>query len=411
MKKIIKYTLICVLIFTAHSEAQEQVRIMSYNFLKYPDNATTRNEHLTEVIAAVDPDVLVCQEIRSSSGVSQILSDVLPSGYKAGTFLDGNGSDTDNAIFYKDSLIEFIDHEQFVADPRKISVFRIKNRFTPDTLVIFGVHLKASQGSDNEARREDSAIRIRFLTNKLSDNSYFITLGDFNIYKSSEPAFQTLIDQSTRNYFVDPLDANGTWNNNSNFRSIHTQSTREGSIGDGGASGGLDDRFDIILVSQTIMNEGGITLIEDSYTPFGNDGKHFNHSINTQPNDAVSVSIANSLYFASDHLPVYADFEFESTTSIAIDYLTHPANYILKQNYPNPFNPETNITFYSPPNQHVRLIVTNSLGEIVETVFEGFTESGKNQFTFKSDRLSSGIYFYILHTPEGIYSGKMLLLK
>jgi hypothetical protein len=43
----------------------------------------------------------------------------------------------------------------------------------------------------------------------------------------------------------------------------------------------------------------------------GNDGNHFNDSINAQPNTSVSVAVANALHNASDHLPVVAQFTFE----------------------------------------------------------------------------------------------------
>ncbi len=407
MKKFYIILVLC----TTSLFAQEQVRVMSYNFLKYPSNSSTRNTYLAEVVAAVDPDILVCQEIFSSSGVNEIVSDVLPDGFQAGTFLDGNGSDTDNAIFYKDSLIEFINHEQFYADPRKISVFRVKNRFSPDTLVIYGVHLKASSGSDNEARREDSAVRIRFLANKLSDNSYFMNLGDFNIYKSTEPAFVKLLDQSSRNYFVDPLNAVGTWNNNSSFRSIHTQCTRTDNIGDGGVTGGLDDRFDIILVSQSIIDSGGITLVPGSYTAFGNDGKHFNHSINEQPNDAVSVSIANALYYASDHLPVYADFNFENITSVENSDNIQPEEFLLKQNYPNPFNPSTSISFTLQEKEFIRLSVYDLLGREVDVLYKGNLSGGTHKFEFNGSDLPSGVYIYRLDGRNMVESKKMVLLK
>jgi hypothetical protein len=67
----------------------------------------------------------------------------------------------------------------------------------------------------------------------------------------------------------------------------------------------------MILVSQGIMNSGSISLIPGSYTTYGNDGSHFNDSINQPPNYAVGQEIADALHYASDHLPVYAEFEFD----------------------------------------------------------------------------------------------------
>ena len=74
------------------------------------------------------------------------------------------------------------------------------------------------------------------------------------------------------------------------------------------STGGLDDRFDLILVSQSVKDSGGITYIPGSYTTFGNDGNHLNRALNELPNAVVEDDIATALYYSSDHLPVYADF-------------------------------------------------------------------------------------------------------
>jgi hypothetical protein len=82
----------------------------------------------------------------------------------------------------------------------------------------------------------------------------------------------------------------------------------------------MDDRFDLMLMSQTILDEGNITYVPDSYTVYGNDGNHFNDSINRPPNTAVGQTIANSLHNASDHLPVYANFSFASSSIQMISF-------------------------------------------------------------------------------------------
>src|SRR5690606_6406171 len=97
-----------------------------------------------------------------------------------------------------------------------------------------------------------------------------------------------------------------------------TQSTRTRQFG-GGASGGLDDRFDMILMSQTVMEEGGVFFLPGSYFAFGNDGNHYNDSINKMPNTAVTQQIANALHYASDHLPVIAAFSFGDVVPVQID--------------------------------------------------------------------------------------------
>jgi hypothetical protein len=65
-------------------------------------------------------------------------------------------------------------------------------------------------------------------------------------------------------------------------------------------------------MSQAIINSGDITYDPGSYSEYGNDGNHFNDSINKPPNAIVSQQVANALHYASDHLPVYASFSFDA---------------------------------------------------------------------------------------------------
>jgi hypothetical protein len=63
-------------------------------------------------------------------------------------------------------------------------------------------------------------------------------------------------------------------------------------------------------------------ILTSTYRPYGNDGNHFNDSINHLPNAAVPDSIANALHNASDHLPVSARFVFpRNVVPIQLAYL------------------------------------------------------------------------------------------
>ncbi len=83
----------------------------------------------------------------------------------------------------------------------------------------------------------------------------------------------------------------------------------------------MDDRFDMILMSQAVIDSGRIMYVNNSYTAYGNDGLHFNDSINAPPNNAVGQTIADALHYASDHLPVFASFKFESIIPVEIEPL------------------------------------------------------------------------------------------
>ncbi len=310
-----KHLCLFLLLISGLLYAQTQRTIMNYNLLNYPGNDTTiRNPYFRTTIAAVLPDILVCQEMTSLAGVNGFLNNVLLpnySGYAAGTFIDG--PDTDNEIFYKTDSFTFISNTPIATDLRNISEFKLVENTTGDTVRIYSVHLKASSGSGNEQQRLAEVNVLRNVTYTLPPESFYMVMGDFNLYGSTEPAYAALLDQSNPGYFVDLFNMPGTWNNAA-YAPYHTQSTRTRQFG-GGANGGLDDRFDLILMSQSIINSGGIHYVNDSYIPYGNDGLHYNDSINQPPNLAVGQVVANALHYSSDHLPVEVTLSFEAVNT------------------------------------------------------------------------------------------------
>jgi hypothetical protein len=78
---------------------------------------------------------------------------------------------------------------------------------------------------------------------------------------------------------------------------------------------------------------------------------------------------------------------------------------------PNPFNNETEISFYLPRNSNVELIIYDVNGKEVNRLFDGYYPAGELNASFNGSQLSSGIYFVVLETDEGMMSRKLILLK
>ncbi len=95
---------------------------------------------------------------------------------------------------------------------------------------------------------------------------------------------------------------------------------------------------------------------------------------------------------------------------ILIGY-TIPTVYKLEQNYPNPFNPTTKIEYQLPKDERVTIKVFNILGQEVRTLLDEVKSAGYYTLEFKSNSLSSGIYFYSLYTENYKMIKKMVLLK
>lgn len=402
--------------------AQDTLKIMSYNLLNY-SGGDAKDQNFRKTVKYSDPDILAVCEIISQSAVNNMLSNVMnyyQSGlYSAGTFLDGE--DTDNAIFYKTSEFNFLGNTPIHTSLRDINLFTLVHIATRDTIRIFEVHLKASEGSSNEQQRLSEVNILRTVTNAYANGTEFLVMGDFNIYTANEPAYVRLlqVEQTNEGHFIDPDNLPGTWNQSS-YSIYHSQSTRTRSIGDGGATGGMDDRFDFILNSKGLTEEGRIKFIPGTLKPFGNDGNHYNDSINQRPNTSVPDSIADALYYGSDHLPVYALYKFDQHP-ISVNNISQliPDNFKLYQNYPNPFNPVTKIRFDVPANlrgerSNVKLIVYNSIGKEVGRLVDEALQAGSYEADFNASGLSSGAYFYRLEisgTRSYVQTRSMTLVK
>ena len=150
---------------------------------------------------------------------------------------------------------------------------------------------------------------------------------------------------------------------------------------------------------------------------------------NLVKNDTVSIVVAyvvgqgtnglNSVTVAKQNDQMAKqlfDNNFPTPTGIN-DNCMSKIDYNLYQNYPNPFNPSTLIKYSLSRESNVKLIVYNSLGQIVKVLVNSPQASGYHEINFNASNLASGVYFYTLNT--GSTSGdqsfhstrKMLLLK
>ena len=88
-----------------------------------------------------------------------------------------------------------------------------------------------------------------------------------------------------------------------------------------------------------------------------------------------------------------------------------PDTYALGQNYPNPFNPTTSIPFSLPEASHVRLVVYDMLGRVVDTVIDGELNAGYHNATFDASTYPSGTYVYRIEASGFTSTQKMVLVK
>ncbi len=387
--------------------------IMGYNLLNY-STGEARNVYFKKTLSYSSPDILSVCEIVSEAAMNDMLVNVLnadsPGLYSAGTFL--NGPDTDNAIFFKTSKFTFISNTPVHTDLRDINMFTLVHSISRDTIRIFMCHLKASSGTDNEAQRLAEVNSVRAVTNSFPAGTEFLILGDFNIYRSTEACYIRMLEIEAANEgnFIDNYNLPGVWNQ-AQYAPYHSQSTRVRSFG-GGATGGMDDRFDFILNSTALTQEGRIKYIPNTMKPFGNDGNHYNDSINKRPNTAVPDSIADALEQSSDHLPVYGLYKFDvHPNSIRNISELNPEGFSLYQNYPNPFNPNTIIKYKLGNANFVQLKIYNIKGNEVASLVNSRQTAGEYKVEFEASKYPSGVYYYKLTVNDYSETKSMILIK
>ena len=410
--------LVFAIFLAAYSFAQDTIKIMQYNLLNYGtttgycsesnNNTHDKDESIRTILEYVRPDIIAVNEfsklpIIQTNFINNNLNIKGVNYWKSDNIINHAQSDIINHIFYNSDKMALNKHTYIADEPRDIDVyelyFKTNTLSMGDTtkLIYIIAHLKAGEGATNEGKRNAAAQKImNYLANNHASDNVVIS-GDFNMYSADEPAYQKFTQSSTYGgaLLIDPL---GNQINNwgtGDFASYYTQSTHSSSNGCA-AGGGLDDRFDIILISDEVrFGNKGIRYVTNSYEAVGNDGYHYNHSVNTGYNVAVGSEVANALYTVSDHLPV--SITVTLTNPLGIDEPSQNANFCLHAS-PNPARDHITLHFNSDEPQIITFYILTTTGLTANTV-QTYCESGSNTFRINTSNLVDG--FYIVRMTNG----------
>ncbi len=317
-----KVLFLSLFIVSFASSAQETIKTMFYNLLEFPSAfPPNREEILRDILNEYDPDIFMICELESEAGANRILNTALNDegdNYQMAPFEPSHSGDADHQqlVFFRKGMFSLEAWDVLPTSVRDINQYTLKlntadQQADPVIVELFVTHLKSSTGTANQLLRLEM---VQTFTNKLESldpNSFVLFAGDFNFYTASEPAYQEILDPTNAIVMVDPIDRPGSWNNNINFQDIHSQSTRisSGPFG-AGAGGGLDDRFDFIMMSENMQNHPKLNYVANSYKSFGNNGNCFDNSINSPDcSGDFSQSLRENLYNMSDHLPIVMQLE------------------------------------------------------------------------------------------------------
>ena len=329
-RRLAAKALTCLLTSTAFA----QLRVAEWNVTNYSSGRI--NAFQTAVYGefegrTLSPDIIVAQEFLSGAGVQNFLgilnnAPASPGDWAAAPFI--NGPDTDNAFFYRTSKIVFLAVTTISRGgsspnhPRNVERYDVRLAgYQSDGAVLacYSSHMKAGSSDNDQARRLVEARAIRDDAEALPARWHFLLAADLNIQSSSQTAYVELTfpQGNEAGRFWDPIRTTGNWNNNSFYRFVHTQ--------DPSGAGGMDDRYDQILVSADLIDGDGFEYIGDStirysrtqwndpnhsYRSWGNDGTSYNRNLTVNGNTMVGPVIARALIDAAaggGHLPVFFD--------------------------------------------------------------------------------------------------------
>lgn len=311
--------------------AQDTIRVMQYNVLRYGQSGqepAVKNPLLSTILNHVQPDIVGVNEVNTSADYAQtMLSGAFNingvTHWKRGKLsLAGQDKSLANTVFYNADKFTLLKQDTVSVVQREITAYNFMYNDTnlvktKDTIffTVIVLHFKAGNTSSDATTRGIEATAIVNYLNAFPKGKNVMVMGDYNVYMNTEAGFANLVtNTSALNKLSDPINRIGTWNNNAAFADIHTQSTHTTQTG-GFSSGGMDDRFDIMLCTNSLLGDSlKMRILPSTYVAVGNDGKHFNLALNASPtNTSVPTDVLNALYNMSDHIPIRADFVLSPT--------------------------------------------------------------------------------------------------
>jgi len=408
--------------------AQDTLTFLQYNLLNYGNYTSyctaennpvdEKDGYINTIVNYIQPDVFTVNEVTGSQAMHQhLLDQAVNAGgdkYRMANFIYQASPYLVNLLFYNHQKLAFHSHVIAQSLVRDIDVYKLYYKSddlsSGDTAFITCIvtHLKAGNSNEDAATRGVMAENTMAFLEGYGQSENYLLSGDFNVYTSSEDAYQTFIQYPNSNLrFNDPIDKPGSWNNNSSFASVHTQSTHSSSNGCP-STGGMDDRFDFILMSNNLkFGAKHLRYVPGSYRAVGQDGLHFNKNLTDSPtNTSVPADVLTALYQNSDHLPVTLKLAVDKSLGIsqwlATDFeevqFSNPAHSVIKLNVSTKQSTEALVALY------------NLCGKEVLTQRQQLT-AGNNRMNINIQSLPSGMYLMRLSDNRNNAVTKKLIVN
>lgn len=356
------------------------LEIVTWNIENFPKNGQDTIDYVSDIIEALDADLLAIQEVSDISSFNQVLTNLSDyNGYLDSIWFAGL------AYIYKPDVIEINDiYEIYTTSefwsyfPRSPMVMDFD--YLGERFIVINNHLKCcgdgflniDNVNDEETRRYYANLLLKEYVDTNFPNDNVIILGDLN---------DNLTDQSTNNVFQAFL-------NDSENYSFADFEIASGSS-DNWSFPNWPSHLDHILITNELFD----------------DLEHTNSDIQT-------IAIDNYLNQGwieydtnvSDHRPVALRLETDANLSIT-EFNTAQT---LFSNYPNPFNTETTLLFNQIESTS-NLVVYNLSGQ---KILEITIPQGQSTYTLNSKELPSGVYMAnLVSNKQVIATRKLVVIK
>jgi len=357
--------------------------VVTWNIEWFPKNGQTTVDYVSQIIEALDVDLIAMQELDDRDMFDQMMVSLVDyvGYYESGWFAG-------LAYIYKPDVIEindiyeiFTTEEYWGAFPRSPMVMDLV--YNGENLFVINNHYKCcgdgvldyGNDSDEEYRRYVANELLKQYIDVYLPDSKVIVLGDLNDILTDAVAnnvFQMILDDTENYLFADLEIEQG---NSSNW-SYPT----------------WPSHLDHILITNELFgvlenDSSAISTIKvDEHFPGGWGGY----------DGAVS-----------DHRPVAMRLDFP--TAIAVD-MSIPDRFILTS-YPNPFNPSTVIGYELLDAGYVNLSVFNSRGQRIDVLVNSNMAGGNYTTEWDASDLPSGPYLVKLTANGLTITHKLMLVK
>jgi endonuclease/exonuclease/phosphatase family metal-dependent hydrolase len=334
--------------------------VVTWNIEWFPKNGQITVDYVTQIIGALDADILAIQEVDDIGAFENMTTNLVHyEGYLESLWFAGLAYIYKPAVVNINGIYEiYTTSPYWSAFPRSPMVMDLN--YKDERIIVINNHFKCcGDGILNLSDPEDEETRRYYASNLLKEyiDSNFpdenvIVLGDLNDDLADNPAhnvFQQILDDDENYMFVDYEIATGA---NSEWSYPNWPS-----------------HLDHILITNELFENFNNTIAEvktikiDEYMPGGWDQYESN---------------------VSDHRPVALKLNFDE--GLGLIGFNSKTDF---SNYPNPFETRTTFTF-SPNFRNLELIIFNSLGKVI---FSQQIQTGKNSIVWDGREFPAGIYF------------------